>query len=170
MRHTTGKLLYNYSSFFDGHMTTHLSSQWRDPRIIPARLDDLTPMDLHLDDRYLTRDLPRVRDSGLWYPLMVYRPDPVWWENVWKKTRGDTIHHNEATLHPDGSIWAIKMGCNRWQAAKDLHYTSIDVILCESSDEAVRLGRWYAQCDPLHNPNGLPYQGLFDYLHLIESA
>lgn len=59
------------------------------------------------------------------------------------------------------------MGSNRYQCARDLGYDAVDVIICENSDECVKLGKWYAQCDPLNNIDAVEYLGVFDYANHI---
>jgi hypothetical protein len=41
------------------------------------------------------------------------------------------------------------------------------VIICKDANECVKIGKWFAQCDPLNNKNSLPYLGLYDYEHLL---
>ena len=144
-----------------------LHSIWRDHRIQSAELTKLTPMDLHLDDRYLHRDLPRIQQHGLWYPLLVYRADPVWWNTVWVKHRSAQCRYTTPVINSDNTIWAVKMGSNRYQTAVHLGYDAVDVITCKDADECVKIGKWFAQCDPLNNPSSLPYLGLYDYEHLL---
>lgn len=144
-------------------MTKHLPATWEDPRKEPYLLNKLTPMDIHADDRYLTRDLPRIKEHGLWYPILVYRIDPNWWHGPYSKWRPKHLFHPDPVVNEDGYIWGVKMGSNRYQCATHMNYDSIDAIMCEDADECVKIGRWFAQCDPLHNPNAPPYMGLFDY-------
>ena len=144
-----------------------LHSRWQDPRIITVELNQLTPMDLHLDDRYLARDLPRIQQNGLWYPLLVYRADPAWWNNIWIKHRSAQCRYVDPVIASDGTIWAVKMGSNRYQTAVHLGYDAVDVIVCNNVDECVKIGKWFAQCDPLNNKDSLPYMGLYDYEHLL---
>lgn len=143
-----------------------LHSQWRDSRIVSYPLENLTPADPHADCRYLTRDLPRIQQSGLWYPLLLYQADPTWWYST-KQGQAPTLLPWQPVINSDGCIWAVKMGSNRYQCAVFLGYDAIDCIMCSDANQAVKLGRWYAQCDPLNNPNALPYQDLFDYEHLL---
>lgn len=124
-------------------------------------------MDLHRDNRYLIRDLPRIKNVGLWYPLLVYRTTTDWWNNKFAKHRSVDCFYLDPVVNSDGCIWAIKMGSNRYQSARDLGYSAIDVIFCDDADECVKLGKWFAQCDPLNNINSLPYLGLYDYEHLL---
>jgi len=143
-----------------------LNSKWKDSRIIAVSLDKLTPMDLHLDDRYLTRDLPRISTDGLWYPLLVYYADPNWWNNTWSKHRSVSCRYVDPKIE-DGKILAVKMGSNRYQCAVHLGYDFIDVLVCKDANECVKIGKWFAQCDPLNNKSSLPYMGLYDYEHLL---
>ena len=144
-----------------------LHCKWKDNRTISVKLNKLTPMDLHLDNRYLTRDLPRIKNDGLWYPLLVYCADPNWWNKIWVKHRSVQCRYVAPCITEDGSIWAIKMGSNRYQSAVQLGYDVIDIILCKDANECVKLGKWFAQCDPLNNTSSLPYMGLYDYGHLL---
>jgi len=141
-----------------------LHSQWKNQKVQSVELSKLTPMDIHRDDRYLTRDLPRIQQQGLWYPLLVYYIDPNWWNNVFVKHRSAQCRWDEPTV-VDDKIWAVKMGSNRYQCAKHLGYDAVDVIICEDANCCVKLGKWFAQCDPLNT--SMPYKGLFDYGHLL---
>jgi hypothetical protein len=127
-----------------------LHCKWNDDRINSVRLNKLTPMDLHRDNRYLTRDLPRIKEDGLWYPLLVYKADPDWWNNTWVKHRSSRCTYIDPRIASDGFIWAIKMGSNRYQSAVHLGYDAIDIILCNDANECVKLGKWFAQCNPLY--------------------
>lgn len=143
-----------------------LHSHWRDSRIVSYPLHCLTPADPHADRRYLMRDLPRIVESGLWYPLLIYRADPNWWHRTGQGKAASLLPW-DPVINSDGFIWAVKMGSNRYQCALELGYDAIDGIMCENSSQAVKLGRWYAQCDPLNNSQALPYMDLFDYEHLL---
>jgi len=143
-----------------------LHSQWQDQRIQSTELNKLTPMGLHSDNRYLDRDLPKIQKNGLWYPLLVYLVDPQWWHTVFVHHRPKHCEYNDP-VDVDGSIWAIKMGNNRYQCAQYLGYDAVDVIICKDANECVKIGKWFAQCDPLNNKNSLPYLGLYDYEHLL---
>ena len=147
-------------------MTMHLQSKWRDPRIQPFLLSKLTPMDLHKDERWLTRDLPRIERDGLWYPIMLYRVTEEWWNGGFKNWRPKSSHYVDPIVNEDGLVWAIKMGSNRYQCAKHLGYESIDAIMFDHSDDCVKLAAWHRDCDPLNNVNAQPYQGLFQYDNL----
>lgn len=144
-----------------------LYSKWRDSRITVVELNNLTPMDLHLDDRYLTRDLLSIQTDGLWYPLLVYQVDPTWWHSKWTKHRSADCRYVDPVINADGTIWAVKMGSNRYQCAVALNYSAVEVIICNDANECVKMGKWFAQCDPLNNKYSLPYMDLFDYEHLL---
>jgi hypothetical protein len=144
-------------------MTMHLTSLYRDPRIQEFALSKLTPMDLHLDERWKTRDLPRVAEQGLWYPIMLYKVTPDWWHGPFSRWRPRGCYYVDPVVNEDGMIWAIKMGSNRYQCACHLGYTSIDAIMFDHSDDCVKLGAWFRDCDPLNNSNARPYQGLYAY-------
>lgn len=70
-------------------------------------------------------------------------------------------------MFDDNRFWAIKVGTNRYQCAVHLGYDAVDAIICEDANECVKLGKWFAQCDPLNNIHSIPYMGLFDYEHLL---
>lgn len=144
-------------------MTMHLKSKWRDPRIRRYKLSKLTPMDLHDDERWLTRDLPNIEKNGLWYPIMLYRVHPSWWETHYSKWRSKNCFINEPIINADGYIWAVKMGCNRYQCAVHLGYNTIDAIMFDNSDDCVKLAVWHRECDPLNNKNAPPYTGAYGY-------
>lgn len=144
-----------------------LYCKWKDTRISIISLEQLTPMDLHNDDRYLTRDLPSIQKHGLWYPILVYRADPRWWNEKWVRHRSAQCRYVDPCINDDGFIWAIKMGSNRYQSALYLGYDAMSVIMCNDANECVKIGKWFAQCDPLNNTNSLPYMGLYDYEHLL---
>lgn len=147
-------------------MTMHLQSKWRDPRIKPFLLSKLTPMDLHNDERWLTRDLPRIERNGLWYPIMLYKVTPDWWNTKFVSWRPKGCYYIDPIVNEDEMIWAIKMGSNRYQCAQHLGYESIDAIMFDHSDDCVKLAVWHRDCDPLNNTNAQPYQGLFQYDNL----
>lgn len=143
-------------------MSKHLSSKWRDPRISIYKLSDLTPMDLHKDERWRWRDLPSIESDGLWYPLMLYKITPEWWHGPFSKWRPLGNYYIDPVINDDGMIWAVKMGSNRWQVAKHLGYDTIDAMMFDHSDDCVKMARWHKQCDPLHNPDR-PYTGAWSY-------
>lgn len=147
-------------------MTMHLQSIYRDDRIQEFELSKLTPMDLHRDERWKTRDLPRISEHGLWYPIMLYKVTEDWWNNSFSSWRPKGCYYVNPIVNEDDMIWAIKMGSNRFQCARHLGYTSIDAIMFDNSDDCVKLGAWFRDCDPLNNKNARPYQGLYSYDNL----
>lgn len=140
-----------------------LKAIWKDTRIEPFLLEKLTPMDTHNDFRWKTRDLPSISLNGLWYPILLYKVTPEWWNLKYLKWRPKTYYDIIPKVNDDGMIWAIKMGSNRYFCAKHLQYDSIDSIMFDNSDDCVKLGVWYRECDPLNNKNHPPFQGKFSY-------
>lgn len=140
-----------------------LKSIWRDPRIERFALANLTPMDTHSDLRWKTRDLPNISLNGLWYPILIYKVTPDWWNQKYLKWRPKTYYDIKPIVNNDGMIWAIKMGSNRYFCAKHLCYKFIDGIMFDNSDDCVKLGVWFRECDPLNNQDHIPYQGTFSY-------
>lgn len=137
-----------------------------DERAKPTRLDSLTPMDLHNDERWMTRDLPRIRSQGLHYPLLVYPVTVDYWYNRYTKLHSGQLRHAEPRINPDGMIHAVKVGSNRYQCACYLGYETIDAIMFDNQIDCIKLGIWLRDCDPLNNKNAPPYQGLFSYDNL----
>lgn len=143
---------------------TNLQSRFRDTRIQPYELSKLTMMDCQKDERWRTRDLPRVEAHGLWYPIMLYPVTPEWWHGPYKKWRNTTdLIHEEPVINEDGMIWAIKVGNNRYQCAVHLGYTSIDAIMFDNCHDCIKLGIWLRDCDPLNNSNAPAYTGAVRY-------
>lgn len=143
----------------------HLSSIWRDPRISPYNLKQLTPMDLHRDNRWKTRDLPSIQRDGLWYPIMLYKISPSWWYDVFLTHRADSVSYVEHPhINNDGMIWGVKAGSNRWQCAEYLGYDTIDAMMFEHSDDCAKMVIWHRECNPLNNPDCPPYTGAWGYL------
>jgi len=139
----------------------NLTSQWKDSRIQQIPLVNLTPMDLHADNRFLTRDLPSIRDNGMWYPVLAYWVTEEWWRGPYENWRPKMNPVAMPTII-DGMILALKIGNNRYQCANHLGYTSIDGMIMSDANECVKLGRWFDQCDPLHtDTTELPVK--FDY-------
>jgi hypothetical protein len=143
-------------------MNKHLTSTWRDTRIKQFDLSQLTPIYLQPDDRYLWRDLPSIRDRGMDYPILLYRTTPLWWEEKYSSWVHPHVKHSKPIVCADGMVWTIKAGTNRYQAALDLGYDSIDGIMCDDSDECAKLTMWFKECDPLRNPDR-PYTGAWSY-------
>jgi hypothetical protein len=144
-------------------MTKHLSSKWRDPRIKPYKLSLLTPMDLHNDDRWITRDLPSIQANGLYYPILLYKETLEWWNTKYKGWYSGLKRHATPIINDDELIHLVKMGSNRYQCAVHLGYDSIDAIMFNTQEDCIKLGAWFRDCDPLNNKNALPYSGLYGY-------
>lgn len=144
-------------------MTRHLHAKYYDSRAQPFELAKLTPMDLHLDDRWKTRDLPSIIQHGLWYPIMLYKVTPEWWNGPFTKWRPKSSRYVDPIVNEDGMVWAVKMGSNRYQCAVHLGYNTIDAIMFNHSDDCVKLAVWFRECDPLNNKNALPYTGAYGY-------
>lgn len=117
-------------------------------------LSRLSPMSYHVDDRWRTRDLPRVQQDGLWYPLLYYKVTWDWWTEKfasWFSANSGWPYINPPTVNEDGYIWALKLGCNRYRVLKYMGYTSADAILFDNSNDLVKLGFYLRDKDPLHN-------------------
>jgi len=138
-----------------------LHCAWQDPSVETFELRKLTPMDLHKDERWKSRDLPRITRDGLWYPILVYKITLDWWENKFTKWRSLDCWYMDPIVNEDNMIWAIKVGSNRYQVAEHLGYDSIEGIMCDNSDEAAKLGIWMRDADPLNT--GRAYTGEWAY-------
>lgn len=150
-------------------MAKNLKAKWRDKRIRRYKLCKLTPMDLHCDDRWETRDLPSIQKNGLWYPIMLYRIHPEWWIKNFTKWRPTSHSYIDPIINEDGYIWAIKMGSNRYQCAVHLGYDTIDAIMFDNSDDCVKLAVWHRECDPLNNKKAPPYTGAYGYSDVLQA-
>jgi hypothetical protein len=148
-------------------MTKHLQAKYRDPRIQSYELAKLTPMDLHSDERWKTRDLPSIQLNGLWYPIMLYKVPLDWWNGAFTKWRPKTNRYIDPIVNEDNMIWAIKMGSNRYQCAVHLGYDKIDAIMFNNVNDCVKLAVWFRECDPLNNNNAPPYTGAYGYKDVI---
>lgn len=138
-----------------------MHSTWRDPRIQPYELAKLTPMSLHSDERWKTRDLPRIEKDGLWYPIALYKVTLDWWNTKFVKWRPLSCRYVDPIVNEDGFIWAIKVGSNRYQCAEYLGYSAIDAIMFSHSDDCAKFAIWIQETDPLNT--AAPYQGLWSY-------
>ena len=148
-------------------MTKHLQSKYRDTRIQPYELGKLTPMDLHSDNRWQTRDLSSVITNGLWYPIALYKVTLEWWHGPFTKWRPKVNNYIDPIVNEDGLIWAVKMGSNRYQCAVHLGYDTIDAIMFDHPDDCVKLTVWFRECDPLNNKNAPAYTGAYEYKNVI---
>lgn len=132
----------------------HMNSIWRDDRIHSVDLDRLSPMSYHPDERWRTRDLPRMHKDGMWYPLLYYKVTFEWWDKKFRNWFGGTPawpYINPPTVNNDGYIWALKIGCNRYLCLKHMGYTSADCIIFSDVNELIQTAIYYREQDPLHN-------------------
>lgn len=147
----------------------HLKSLWRDDRIIEVPIVKLSPTTVHANNRHQTKTSPTISSEGLCYPLCCVRFTAMEWvRRVVYGTNADSASRlYPPVINEDNFIWAVKMGCNRWHSARELGYTSIDCIFFNHTDDAVKMARWYEECDPLHTQGTdkfRPYAGLFSYI------
>lgn len=148
-------------------LSKHLSAIYKDPRISVFRLDTLTPMDLHNDDRWQTRDLPSIQSNGMYYPILLYKMNLDWWNNKYKKHHSSLNRHAKPIINSDGLIHAVKVGSNRYQCACYLGYKTIDAIMFDSQEECIQWGIWFRECNPLNNKNAVPFTGAYEYKNVI---
>ena len=150
-------------------MTMHLKSLWRDPNIVEIDLDKLSPTTVHANFKHRIKTTPLIEQHGLYYPICCVKFTAMEWvRRVVYGTNADSASRlRPPVINKDNFVWAIKMGCNRWHSAKELGYTSIDCIFFKNTDDAVKMARWYEQCDPLHTQGTdkfRAYAGLFNYI------
>jgi len=133
----------------------HMESLYQDyPDIHVIELENLSPMSWHDDQRWFWRDLPKIQDHGLWYPLLYYKVTLEWWNNKfasWKGAYESWDKINPPVVNEDDKIWALKMGTNRLTALKFLGYNTCDAICFENSDDLIKTGVYFREEDPLHN-------------------
>ena len=147
----------------------HLASKWRDERIVEVDLNKLSPTTVHANFKHRNKTTPIIKAEGLFYPLCCVRFTAMEWVRrvVYGTNKDSASRLYPPIINDDNFVWAIKMGCNRWHSAKELGYTSIDCIFFKHTDDAVKMARWYDQCDPLHTQGTdkfRPYQGVFSYI------
>ena len=132
----------------------HFSSQWQDhPGIHSVDVDKLSPMGWHDDNRWYWRDLPRIVEHGLWYPILYYKCTPEWWNDSFFKRKGAQPmwpHINPPIVNEDGMIWGVYMGTNRLTCVKFMSYTSVDCIECKGQAQLIELGTYLRDKDPLN--------------------
>jgi len=130
------------------------ASIWQDhPGIHAVELSKLSPMGWHPDNRWYWRDLPKIMDHGLWYPLLYYKCTPAWWNKSYFSRKGATQmweHINPPVVNNDGMIWGIYMGTNRLKCVKFMGYDSVDCIECSDQSALIDLGNYLKNKDPLH--------------------
>jgi hypothetical protein len=143
-----------------------LHASWREQRPTPIALNQLTPTVVHANFRHREKTTPSIQKESLWYPLCCIKITLEYWEKFILGNYTDIYKKNllPAVVNSDGQVWAIKVGCNRYFSALELGFTHVDCVFFPSSDLAVKMARWYQQCDPVHNPACAPYSGKFDYI------
>ena len=124
-------------------------SKYQDNFVDVVEVNMLTPTALYFDDReYLVKE--SIYKNGLMHPLLVVTWNAQQWANHCKVTtskidgeiyswrefpeiipESDFLHHS--------CIWAVKIGNQRLAAIKQLNYTHVNVIFCETTDSALLL-------------------------------
>lgn len=110
-------------------------------------------MSARKDNRWYWRDLPKMMDDGMWYPLLYYKVTPEWWNTKFKGWFGSSESWpgiNPPVVNEDGMIWALKTGSNRLKCLKFMGYTSADAILFDDVNTLLKLGEQLREKDPLH--------------------
>ena len=110
----------------------HCTSIWTDNRIQSVELSKLSPMGWHADNRWYWRDLPRIMDDGLWYPMLYFKISLDWWNNSYFKRKGSHPmweHINPPIVNEDNMIWGVYMGTNRLQCLKFMGYIGLQIVL-----------------------------------------
>lgn len=144
----------------------HCRSIWRHPLILPVKMSDVTMGDVHIDDRYKWKTLPTMRERGMDYPLLTWIVDRDFYENKFLRSAADWMIPKlpppaYVTVAPD-KVVLIKGGNNRYQAAKEIGYDSIDCFIFDYQLDAIKWARYLDHCDPLSNPDK-PFLGLIEY-------
>ena len=134
----------------------HCVAKYRElDNIHPVAIGNFSPMTWKNDNRWAWRDLPKIIDNGLWYPLLYYKVSPEWWNTKfasWKSAQTESWEKiNPPTVCEDGLIWALKMGTNRLQALKFMGFTSVDAVCFPNSDELVKVGLYLREKDPYND-------------------
>ena len=89
-----------------------LRSIYRDNRIVHIELSKLSPMDLHRDQRYLTKVVPTMQTQGLLYPLSCVKFTPAQWDRQMRNhNEAHRLYQRQGIVNDDGFVWAVKMGC-----------------------------------------------------------
>lgn len=118
-----------------------------------VELHKLSPMTWKDDNRWYWRDLPRIMDDGLWYPLLYFKVTAQWWNGGFASVKSaypSWEKINPPVINEDGMIWALKMGTNRLQALKFMGYESVDCVCFSDSDKLIAAGLRFREEDPLH--------------------
>ena len=122
----------------------HCPSLWQDtPGIHPVELYKLSPMAWHDDLRWFWRDLPRIIDQGLWYPVLYFKLTPEYWNtNFWSRKGNMPMweHINPPVVNEDGLIWGLYMVTNRLTCLNFMSYNTVDAIECKDQSDLIKLG------------------------------
>jgi hypothetical protein len=145
-------------------MNKHARSSWRHPLIVPVKMSDLTVENAHLDERYVWKTLPTMRERGLDYPLICWIIDEDFYKKRFMRFTSDDMLARlpDPVFHPPGKAIMIKGGNNRFLSASDIGYDMIDCLIFDDQIDAIKWTRYLDHCDPLRNPDK-PYLGLIEY-------
>lgn len=145
-------------------MFKYARSAWRHHLVVPVKMSDLTLENVHLDERYVWKTLPTMRERGLDYPLICWIVDKDFYEKRFMKFTADDMLAKlpDPVFHPPGKAIMIKGGNNRFLSAADIGYDVIDCLIFDDQIDAIKWTRYLDHCDPLRNPDK-PYLGLIDY-------
>jgi hypothetical protein len=103
-----------------------------------------------------------MKTEGMKYPLLCWMTNEEYWEKFCYHTPDWMLDRLPKPNLVGDTLLLIKGGNNRYQAARDLGYLSIDCMLFDEQIDAIHWTRYLEQCDPLLNPD-LPFLGLVDY-------
>jgi hypothetical protein len=132
----------------------HLKSKWRTTALQQIELSKLSLTYHHMKDSY-SPTCDSIQKFGLDYPLMIWKCT----EDQWMKYFNDPCY----TLNEDGFIYGVMKGNMKTLIAKSLNYTTIDSMIYQMSDDALKMGVWHDHADPLHNHQCEPYRHILDY-------
>lgn len=132
----------------------HCSSKWRHDSIIAKSLNDLTPTENHLDDRFKWKVLPSMQmDLCMHYPLVCWITTEKFYIDKFLKTCPDEIKIRLQTpvVDNNGNVLLIKGGNNRFLAAQKLSFTSIDCLIFEKQIDAIKWTKFLSKENPYFN-------------------
>lgn len=135
-------------------MKKHCKSLWQDVTgIHSVELNKLSPMNYHFDNRWYWRDLPRIIDDGLWYPLLYFKLTLDFWNNNFRSRKGGTRvwdKINPPTVNEDNMIWGVYQGTNRLKCLSFMGYDSVDCLVFKGQKELIEYALYIRDKDPLH--------------------
>lgn len=125
------------------------------PDIAPVPLKKLSISSYHTDGRWEWRDLPRIQQDGMWYPVLYDRVTPEWWDKTFTgcfsyKDDWDII--NPPNIWEDGYIYLVRIGNNRIKVAEYLRYDHIDGIFFPVLKDLIKYHQFIKNTDPYNNP------------------